>query len=82
MHGAVDMRYAGEIFELGRGVNHSINEITEMFGQTEVEYVPARPGEYDVTLCDYSKAENYLGYKPKCNIETYIKEWLGENKNV
>ena len=77
MHGAVDMRYAGEIFELGRGVNHSINEITEMFGQTEVEYVPARPGEYDVTLCDYSKASEILNYNPVKNIDEYIKGVIG-----
>ena len=32
----------GKIFELGRGKNYSINELTEMFGQTEVEYIPAR----------------------------------------
>ena len=74
MHGAVDMRYAGEIFELGRGVNHSIIEITEMFGETDVEYIPKRPGEYDVTLCDYTKANQYLGWTPTKNISDYIKE--------
>ena len=74
MHGAVDMRYAGEIFELGRGVNHSINEITEMFGQTEVEYIPARPGEYDVTLADYSYAKDMLNWKPTRNLEDYINK--------
>ena len=72
MHGAVDMRYAGEIFELGRGVNFSIKEIAEMFG-TEIEYIPKRPGEYDVTLCDYSKANETLDYNPVKNIDEYIK---------
>jgi len=77
MHGAVDMRYAGEIFELGSGVNHSILEVTEMFGQDVVEYIPARPGEYDVTLCDYSKANETLDYNPVKNIDEYIKEVIG-----
>ena len=76
MHGAVDMRYAGEIFELGRGVNFSIKEIAEMFG-TEIEYIPKRPGEYDVTLCDYSKANETLDYNPVKNIDEYIKEVIG-----
>ena len=76
MHGAVDMRYAGEIFELGRGVNFSIKEIAEMFG-TEIEYIPKRPGEYDVTLCDYSKANDALGWTPTKNIQDYIKEVIG-----
>jgi UDP-glucose 4-epimerase len=72
MHGAVDMRYAGEIFELGRGVNFSIKEIAEMFGG-EIEYIPKRPGEYDVTLCDYSKSNQILGYNPSKNLDDYIK---------
>ena len=63
----------GEIFELGRGVNHSIIEITEMFGETEVEYIPPRPGEYDMTLADYSKANKILGWKPTKNLPDYIK---------
>ena len=77
----IGKNYKGEIFELGSGVNYSIKDIANLFNH-DITHIPARPGEYDVTLCDYSKAENYLGYKPKCNIETYIKEWLGENKNV
>jgi len=76
MHGAVDMRYAGEIFELGRGVNFSIKEIAEMFGG-EIEYIPKRPGEYDVTLCDYSKANDVLGWTPTKNIQDYIRGVIG-----
>ena len=62
----------GKIFELGRGVNHSIIEITKMFGDVEVEYLPARPGEYDVTLADYSKAKELLGWNPVRNLDEYI----------
>jgi len=64
----------GQAYELGRGKNYSINEITEMFGQTEVEYIPARPGEYDVTLADYSKARELLGWNPIRNLDEYITE--------
>ena len=39
----------GQAYELVRGKNYSINEITEMFGKTEVEYIPARKGEYPYT---------------------------------
>ena len=84
MHGEVDMRFVGEIYELGRGENFSINEIANMF-DTDTTYIPARPGVYDLTLCDYSKAKNELGWIPKRNVEDYIQEWLkqnGRNKNV
>ena len=63
---------SGEVFELGRGQNHSILEITEMFGETEIEYISARPGEYDVTLADYSKANELLNWKPTLNLRDYI----------
>tara|TARA_Y100000593_G_C4322004_1_gene344303 strand:+ start:8663 stop:9535 length:873 start_codon:yes stop_codon:yes gene_type:complete len=75
MHGEVDMRFAGEIYELGSGKNYSINEIANFF-ETDTTYIPSRPGEYDVTLCDYSKAKNELGWKPTKNVEGYLKGWL------
>ena len=71
--------HKGEIFELGSGVNYSINELAKMFN-CKTKYIPPRPGEYDVTLCDFSKAEKQLGYKPKGNLKDYVKKWLEENK--
>ena len=68
-----------EEYELGSGKNYSINEVASIFNH-KTEYIPARPGEYDITLCDYSRAEKNLDYKPKGNLEKYIKNWLGENK--
>ena len=63
---------AGEIFELGRGENHSINELADMFG-AEKEYIPARDGEYDITLANYSKANQVLGWQPRRDLEDYIR---------
>ena len=77
----INKEYAGEIFELGSGKNYSINEVANMFNY-QTTYISARPGEYDVTLCDYSKAKNLLGYKPKGNLKEYILKWIGENKKV
>ena len=75
----VGKNHKGEIFELGSGVNYSINELAKMFN-CKTKYIPQRPGEYDVTLCDYSKAEKQLGYKPKGDLKDYVKKWLEENK--
>ena len=66
-------------YELGTGINYSINEVADMFNHRKT-YISARSGEYDVTLCDYSKAEKQLGYKPKDNLKQYINQWLEENK--
>ena len=71
--------FKAEFFELGRGVNYSINEIANMFGEDYPrEYIPARKGEYDVTLADYSKAKLKLGWEPKGEINSYIKSVIGE----
>ena len=84
-----EQEFYGEIFELGRGVNHSINEVASMFDIDGVpegfgteypkEYIEQRPGEYDVTLCDYSRAKSELGWKPEKDLPTYIKQWLEVN---
>ena len=67
--------FRGEIFELGSGVNYSINEITDMFGKDyPKKYMPKRSGEYDVTLADYTLANKVLNWVPTKSIKTYIEK--------
>jgi len=77
----VGKEHKAEEFELGSGKNYSINEVADIF-DCETTYIPERPGEYDVTLCDYSKAKKQLGYKPTDTLKKYITKWVEENKNV
>ena len=65
----------GHIFELGRGKNHSIKEIADMF-QTDIEYEADKPGEAQNTLCVDTLAKEILGWEAKLNIEDYIKNYL------
>ena len=67
--------HSAEIFQLGAGKNFSINELATMF-ESEIIYVPARPGEALVTLADNSMAFERLNWVPKYNLKDYIKEWL------
>ena len=77
MHGEVDMGYNGAEFELGRGVNHSINELVDMFGKDYPrEYIPARDGEYDRTLCEDKKTQELLDWNPTINLDDYIKDFV------
>ena len=49
-----------------------------MFGKDYPrEYIPARKGEYDRTLCDYSVAELKLGWKPKYSLKKYVERLVG-----
>ena len=67
--------FRGEIFELGSGVNYSINEITDMFGKDyPKKYIPKRSGEYDVTLADYTLANKVLNWQPRLKVSNYIKK--------
>tara|TARA_B100001093_G_scaffold148047_1_gene140744 strand:- start:1037 stop:1897 length:861 start_codon:yes stop_codon:yes gene_type:complete len=68
--------FRAEFFELGRGLNYSINELTKMWGDYPSEHIPARPGEYPFTLCTDKNAFDKLGWTPKQNLENYIKTIL------
>jgi len=73
--------FKAEEFELGSGKNYSINEIADMFGKGyPKKYIPARRGEYDITLCTDTRAHTLLNWKPKENIKDYIQNWIKENK--
>ncbi len=69
-------KFNAEIFELGRGVNHSINELAAMWDGYPTEYISARPGEYPFTLCEDKNAYDKLGWVPTRNLNDYIKSVL------
>lgn len=68
--------FRAEFFELGRGVNYSINELAAMWGGYPTEYIDARPGEYPCTLCEDKNAREKLGWVPFRNLDDYIKTQL------
>jgi UDP-glucose 4-epimerase len=70
----------GHIFELGTGTNYSINEVAAMFEHNSIIYEADKPGEAEITICDYSAAKNILGWKAVKTLPGYIKEWIKSNK--
>lgn len=71
-----EKNWNGEIFNLGRSKNYSINEVAKMFQPEKIEYIPARPGEAEVTLADISFSREALGWEPTRNLPDYIAEFL------
>jgi len=70
-------KISGDFYELGSGVNYSMNEVAEMFGKKyPIKYISERKGEYDRTLCDYSKAKSKLNWKPVNNLKKYVKDFI------
>ena len=77
MNGMVDMVYHGAEWEFGRGVNHSINELTSYFGSDyPTEYISSRKGEYDITLCKDKNTRELLDWNPTINLEDYIQDFV------
>jgi len=70
----IDSNYLGTVFNIGSGVNYSVNDVAKMYNHTSIN-IAARLGEMRETLADTSKAKEILGWKPKINLE----EWLNED---
>ena len=61
----------GELFNIGTGTNHSVNDIAKMIGGS-VKHIPARLGEARHTLADNSKAKRILNWEPKVKLEDWL----------
>ena len=75
----------GQVYNVGTGINHSINQIAEMISDN-TEYIPPRLGEARVTLAHISRIKGALGWEPKIKLEDWIesalpKEEVEEPKN-
>jgi len=65
-----------DAWELGTGVNYSINELGKMFQDRfncKISYLRDQPGNYRVTLCESEDAIEILDWKPQDRLLNYIK---------
>jgi len=65
-----------DAWELGSGVNYSVNELFGFFEErfkAESEYIPDQKGNYRETLNTNPDAERYLGWEPKDRLKEYIQ---------
>ena len=61
-----------KVFELGKGKNHSVLDVANMFNINPV-FKENKPGEAQETLADYTLAKDRLGWYPEIKLEDYIK---------
>jgi UDP-glucose 4-epimerase len=64
-----------EAWELGSGINYSINELADMFIEKyncTKKYIPDQAGNYRKTLRLDNQAVNLLGWQPKDRLKDYI----------
>jgi UDP-glucose 4-epimerase len=64
-----------DAWELGTGVNYSINELYKMFKSRfdiECTYIADQPGNYRETLCENYDTSQRLGWQPGDRLQSYI----------
>jgi len=64
----------GQVYNVGTGTNHSVNELADMISNNQV-HIPPRKGESRITLADNTRLRN-LGWQPKVTIDTWISEQM------
>jgi UDP-glucose 4-epimerase len=69
----IDKKYFGSVFNIGSGVNYSVNEIAQMYNHPAIN-IPARSGEMRETLANTTKAKDVLGWSATIELE----KWLGK----
>ena len=69
----VDDSAFGQLYNVGNGINYSVNEIAAMISDNTVN-IPPRIGESRITLADNSKLRSTFGWKPTIKLEDWIKE--------
>jgi UDP-glucose 4-epimerase len=74
--GMVEEDHQADIYNLGTGTNHSINEVAALFKHPK-QYIPKRPGEAWTTLADISLSKQRLGYEPKRKLVDYVESLEG-----
>ena len=72
---AAESEILQEIFNIGSGEFHTINELVELIGGDKI-YIPKRPGEPDITHADITKIQKELGWQPKISFEEGVKFYL------
>ena len=65
----------GEVYNVGNGVNYSVNEVAAMISDNTVN-IPPRIGESRITLANNSKLNTTFGWSPKVKLEEWVKENL------
>ena len=69
----VDDSIFGQVYNVGTGINHSINEIAALISDNIV-HIPSRIGESRITLADNLKLRNTFGWEPTVKLEDWVSQ--------
>ena len=67
-----DKEAYGQVYNVGSGVNYSVNEVAEMISNN-IKYIPPRSGEARISLANVDKIYKTFAWKPQQSLEKWIK---------
>ena len=67
-----DKESYGQVYNVGAGVNYSVNEVAEMISNN-VKYIPPRLGEARISLANIDKIYKTFAWKPQQSLEKWVK---------
>ena len=68
----IDDKCFGQVYNVGTGLNHSINEIAAMISDNKIN-IPARPGEAKISLANNTKLRETFDWEPTVKLEDWIR---------
>jgi len=71
----VDYEAFGQVYNVGTGTNHSINQVSRMVSDNKVHIAP-RAGETRLSLANNQKLRKTFGWEPTMKLE----DWIGSQK--
>jgi UDP-glucose 4-epimerase len=69
----VDSDAFGQVYNVGTGINYSINQIARMISNNTINIVP-RPGETRLSLANNQKMKRTFNWQPQVKLEDWIKK--------
>ena len=71
----VDYEAYGQVYNVGTGTNHSINQVARMISNNTTNIVP-RPGETRLSLANNQKIRKTFGWEPQMKLQDWIESQL------
>ena len=71
-----DREAYGQVYNVGSGVNYSVNEVAAMMSD-DVKYIPPRLGEARISLANIDKIYKTFAWKPQQNLKEWVKKKIG-----
>jgi len=67
-----DKEAYGQVYNVGSGVNYSVNEVAQMISDN-IKYIPPRLGEAKISLANVDKIYETFAWKPQQDLERWVK---------